>query len=94
MGITTGEVESRADDCYGAALNRTARIMAVGHGGQVLVAARLNGLWTGIDLWGLGEHRLRDLSGVERVFQVRPQALTVDFPPLRTVDGGICRRTS
>jgi predicted ATPase len=87
MGIATGEVESRADDYFGPALNRTARIMAVGHGGQVLVSGSTQGLVTGIDLWDLGEHRLRDLSGVERLFQVRAHGLTVDFPPLRTIDG-------
>ncbi len=87
MGIATGEVESRADDYFGPTLNRTARIMAVGHGGQVLVSGSTEGLVTGIDLWNLGEHRLRDLSGVERVFQVRADGLTVEFPPLRTIDG-------
>ena len=87
MGIATGEVESRADDYFGPALNRTARVMAVGHGGQVLVSGSTAGLVTGIDLWDLGEHRLRDLSGVERVFQVRADGLAVEFPPLRTIDG-------
>ena len=87
MGIATGEVESRADDYFGPALNRTARIMAVGHGGQVLVSGSTAGLVTGIDLWDLGEHRLRDLSGVERLFQVRADGLAVEFPPLRTIDG-------
>ena len=87
MGIATGEVESRADDYFGPTLNRTARIMAVGHGGQVLVSGSTAGLVTGIDLWDLGEHRLRDLSGVERVFQVRADGLAVEFPPLRTIDG-------
>ena len=86
MGIATGEVESRGDDYFGPALNRTARIMAVGHGGQVLVSGSTAGLVTGIDLWDLGEHRLRDLSGVERVFQVRADGLAVEFPPLRTID--------
>lgn len=87
MGIATGEAESRGDDYFGPTLNRTARIMAVGHGGQVLVSGSTEGLVTGIDLWDLGEHRLRDLSGVERVFQVRADGLAVEFPPLRTIDG-------
>ena len=37
MGIATGEAEQRGDDYFGPALNRAARVMAVGHGGQVLV---------------------------------------------------------
>jgi predicted ATPase len=86
MGIATGEVESRADDYFGPVLNRTARLMAVGHGGQVLVSGSTAGLVNGIDLWDLGEHRLRDLSAVERVFQVRADGLQVEFPPLRTID--------
>ena len=39
MGIATGEAEQRADDYFGPALNRAARVMAVGHGGQILVSA-------------------------------------------------------
>ena len=39
MGIATGEAERRGDDYFGPVLNRTARVMAAGHGGQILVAA-------------------------------------------------------
>lgn len=35
MGIATGEAELRGDDYFGTVLNRTARVMAAGHGGQV-----------------------------------------------------------
>jgi class 3 adenylate cyclase len=38
MGIATGEAEQRGDDYFGPALNRAARVMAVGHGGQILVS--------------------------------------------------------
>lgn len=37
MGISTGEAELRGDDYFGAALNRAARVMAAGHGGQILL---------------------------------------------------------
>ena len=86
MGIATGEAELRGDDYFGPALNRTARVMAAGHGGQILVAASTAALVTGVDLVDLGEHRLRDLSGVEHLFQVRAEGLRVEFPPLRTLD--------
>jgi class 3 adenylate cyclase len=38
MGIATGEAGLRGSDCFGAVLNRAARVMAAGHGRQVLVA--------------------------------------------------------
>jgi class 3 adenylate cyclase len=38
MGLATGEVEQRGEDYFGPALNRAARVMAVGHGGQILVS--------------------------------------------------------
>src|SRR3954453_9268421 len=86
MGIATGEAEGRGDDYFGAVLNRAARVMDAGHGGQVLVAASTAALVSSGDWLDLGEHRLRDLSGATRLFQVRAGGLVTDFPPLRTVD--------
>ncbi len=86
IGIATGEAEQRGDDYFGPALNRAARVMAVGHGGQVLLSISTASLVTGVDLLDLGEHRLRDLSGVEHLFQVRAEGLTTTFPPLKTVN--------
>ena len=86
MGIATGEAELRGDDYFGPTLNRAARIMAAGHGGQVLLANSTAGIVTGVDLLDLGERRLRDLSGAQRIFQVRAEGLRAQFPALRTVD--------
>ena len=61
MGLATGEAELRDGDYFGAALNRTARVMAAGHGGQILVADSTAGLLSGIDLLDLGPRRLRDV---------------------------------
>ena len=86
MGIATGEAEQRGDDYFGPALNRAARVMAVGHGGQVVLSVSTVGLVAGVDLLDLGEHRLRGLSGVEHLFQVRGEGLATTFPPLKTVN--------
>ncbi len=97
MGIATGEAEQRGDDYFGPALNRAARVMAVGHGGQVLLSVSTAGLVTGVDLLDLGEHRLRDLSGLEHLFQVRADGLATGFPPLKTVNatpGNLPRQTT
>jgi predicted ATPase len=86
MGIATGEADQRGDDYFGPALNRAARVMAVGHGGQILVSSSTAGLVSGLDLQDLGEHQLRDLTGAEHLFQVRAEGLVREFPRLRTVD--------
>jgi class 3 adenylate cyclase len=61
MGLATGEAEIRDGDYFGAILNRTARVMAAGHGGQILLADSTAGLLSGVDLVDLGPRRLRDL---------------------------------
>src|SRR6185369_5340735 len=84
--VGTGSAELRGGDYFGPALNRAARVMAAGHGGQILVAASTAAVVDGVELEDLGEHRLRDLSGVHRIFQVRATGLADEFPPLRTLD--------
>ena len=86
MGIATGEAELREGDYFGAVLNRAARVMAAGHGGQVLVAESTAGLLTGVDLVDLGPRRLRDLPTAVGVFQVRATGLRTEFPALRALD--------
>ncbi|WP_231989121.1 NB-ARC domain-containing protein [Mycobacterium sp. 852002-51613_SCH5001154] len=86
MGIATGEAELREGDYFGAVLNRAARLMAAGHGGQILVADSTAGLLGGVDLLDLGPRLLRDLSAAVGVFQVLASGLRTEFPPLRTLD--------
>ena len=88
MGIATGEAELRGADYFGAVLNRAARVMAAGHGGQILLADSTAGLLSGVDLVDLGPRRLRDLPTAVGVFQVRAEGLRTDFPPLRALDAG------
>jgi predicted ATPase len=86
MGIATGEAEMRGADYFGAVLNRAARVMAAGHGGQVLLAESTAGLLPGVDLVDLGPRRLRDVPVPVQVFQVQAEGLCTDFPPLRALD--------
>ncbi len=86
MGIATGEAELRGADYFGAVLNRAARVMAAGHGGQILLADSTAVLLRGVDLVDLGPRRLRDLPTPVQVFQVRADGLRTDFPPLRALD--------
>jgi predicted ATPase/class 3 adenylate cyclase len=91
MGIHTGEAVVRDGDYLGTVVNRTARLMAIGHGGQVLcsqasAAVVGAGVPDGAVLVDLGERRLRDLSEPIRVFQVRHRELQAEFPRLRSVD--------
>lgn len=86
MGIATGEAELRDGDYFGTVLNRAARVMAAGHGGQVLVADSTAGLLSGVDLVDLGQRRLRDVPIPVGVFQVRSAGLRVEFPALRALD--------
>jgi predicted ATPase len=86
MGIATGEAELRDGDYFGAVLNRAARVMAAGHGGQILVAESTAGLLGGVDLVNLGPRRLRDVPIPVGVFQVKAPELRAEFPPLRALD--------
>jgi predicted ATPase/class 3 adenylate cyclase len=89
MGLHTGVAELRDGDYYGSAVNRAARLMAMANGGQVVCSQATadlmrDGLPEAVALIDLGEHRLRGLSRVERVFQVCSRGLPSEFPPLHT----------
>jgi predicted ATPase len=91
IGLHVGKAQVRGDDFFGPTVNRTARIMAAGHGGQVLASSALADLAAGriesaIELRDLGEHRLKDLTGTERIYQVAADGLEVSFPHLATLD--------
>jgi predicted ATPase/class 3 adenylate cyclase len=90
MGIHTGEVERVDDDFRGRPVNRAARIMATGHGGQILVsdvsASLVRSGPCPVELVDLGTHRLRDLTEPERLWQVVHAELGRQFPPVRSLD--------
>jgi len=90
MALYTGEAEERDGDYFGPPLNRCARILAAGHGGQIILsrtAADLvrGALPPGVELRALGEHRLRDLAQPEDISQLLHPDLPFDFPPLRSL---------
>ncbi len=86
MGIATGEAELRGDDYFGTVLNRTARVMAAGHGGQILLDSATAGLLGGVDLIDLGLRLLRDIAKPVAIHQVRAAGLRAEFPALKTLD--------
>ena len=86
MGIATGEAELSGGDYFGVVLNRAARLMAAGHGGQILLDRTTADFLTGIELRDLGSRRLRDIAEPVNVFQVCAAGLGSDFPPLTTLD--------
>ncbi len=96
MALHAGVAESRDGDFFGPALNRTARILAIGHGGQILVSALAaalgqDALPPGMELLDRGSHRLRDLDRPEQVFQLAAPDLRRNFPALRSLS---TRRTN
>jgi predicted ATPase/class 3 adenylate cyclase len=91
MGLHSGEAQPRGDDYFGPAVIRSERIMAVGHGGQVLLSGASAALVAdqlpeGATLVDLGAHRLKDLGRPEQLFQLVHPALAREFPPLATPD--------
>ncbi len=90
MGLHTGEAELRENDYYGQALNRGARIMSAGHGGQVLLSevtaqvAREH-LPADTNLIDLGEYTLNGLIHAERIFQLAAPDLQKEFPALMSI---------
>ncbi len=85
VGLHTGEAQERGGDYFGSVLNRAARVMSAGHGGQSVMTAATAGLIERDDLVDLGEHRLSDVSTPMRLYQLRGRVDS--FPALRSLDG-------
>jgi predicted ATPase/class 3 adenylate cyclase len=83
MGLHTGEAAERDGDYFGPTVNRTARIMALAHGGQVLISSVTAGLVPGFETVQLGDYQLRGLARPERLYQVIAAGIPREFPPLR-----------
>src|SRR5215210_2000902 len=91
MALHTGSADERGGDYFGPPVNRVARLLSAGHGGQVLLSSATqemvrDALPEGASLRDLGERRLKDLFRPERVFQLIAPDLPTSFPPLKTLD--------
>jgi predicted ATPase/class 3 adenylate cyclase len=86
MGIHTGEPLTVPPKYVGLDVHRAARLMAAGHGGQVLLSRTTRDLLDDrFAVRDLGEHRLKDLSAPQQLYQLQVDGLRHDFPPLRTL---------
>jgi hypothetical protein len=88
--IHTGTTDERDRDYFGPTVNRVARLLGIAHGAQVLISGVTSDLVQGslppqASLRDLGEHRLKDLSRPEYVYQLLGPNLVADFPPLRSL---------
>jgi class 3 adenylate cyclase/DNA-binding XRE family transcriptional regulator len=96
VALHTGAAEERDGDYFGQPLNRVARLLAAGHGGQILLSLATSELVRDqlppdVELRDLGIHRLKDLSRPEQIFQLVALDLPATFPSLNTLDS---RRTN
>ncbi len=91
MSLHTGSAEERNGDYLGSTLNRVARLLSIGHGGQVLISSSTADLLReagshGGSLRDLGSHRLKDLIDSQRVYQLVAPDLIDTFPALRSIE--------
>jgi len=89
MALHSGAAGLREDDYFGPPLNRAARILALGHGGQILLSRATHDLVADdlpeqTSLRALGDYHLKDLARPEPIFQCVSADLPADFPPLRS----------
>lgn len=93
MALYTGDVQIEEDEYRSLVLHHASRLLSVGHGGQILCShatAELlrRSLDSGLQLLDLGVYRLRDMPGVERIFQAAFSGTAQrEFPPLRAEAG-------
>ena len=87
IGLHTGEPTAANGNYVGLAVHQGARVMAAGHGGQILLSESTRALLDDrVQVRDLGEHRLKDLSGPQHLYQLQVEGLPADFPPLKTLE--------
>lgn len=90
VSLHTGTADMQLGDYYGPAVNRTARLRAIAHGGQTLLSSAtrelvLDQLPSGVTITDMGSHTLKDLGRPEHVYQLAIEGLQNTFPPLMSV---------
>jgi predicted ATPase/class 3 adenylate cyclase len=91
MALHTGAAQYRDEDYFGPTLNRVARILSTGYGGQILLSTVTyelvrDSLLVGTSVKDLGEHALKDLLRPEHVYQLVIPELPSEFPPLKSLE--------
>jgi len=89
--LHTGEAQQRDEDYFGPTVNKIARVLSAGHGGQTLVTATAAQLCRETlppkaSLRLLGRYRLKDLAEPQEIYQLDHAVVAADFPPLVTLD--------
>src|SRR3990170_8865003 len=90
MGLHTGEPLLTEHGYVGMDVHRATRVCAAAHGGQILLTHASYALIgtelpDGVLFRDLGEHRLKDLTRPERLYQALVADLPSEFPPLRSL---------
>jgi class 3 adenylate cyclase len=91
MGLHTAEPHLSEEGYVGVGVTRASRICDAARGGQILVSNATAGIiddadLTGIELLDLGEHRLKGLPRMQRLYQLTVATLPSQFGPPRTPD--------
>ena len=90
MALHTGAAESQDGDYFGPPVNRVARLLATGHGGQTLLSQTTyelarDSLPDTVSLRDLGAHQLKDLARPEQVYELQHPDLRGDFPAIKSL---------
>ncbi|MBV9647442.1 MAG: hypothetical protein JO043_08270, partial [Candidatus Eremiobacteraeota bacterium] len=90
VAIHSGTADARDGDYFGPPVNKVARLLAIGHGGQILLTSETaqlldGGLPQDVSLRDLGDYHLKDFSKPQRVHQLLAPGLPLEFPPLRSL---------
>ena len=91
IALHTGIADMRGGDYYGGAVNRSARLRSLAHGGQTVISGSTfalvqDTLPADLTLRDMGLHGLKDLTRPEQVYQVNAEGLADEFPPLKSLD--------